>query len=188
MRKQHQTLLATLRPASRAAVLVGAAALLLTARVVASPMSQVRQQPALQCPTGDPICSYAERSLTLHGYRYQMMMLSGGADWDNQFWVSDAQGQLLLTVPPRRGNAWLAVQGSGTNPNDPTPAVRVINDYYAPTDAGCCPSGFLSTSYSYDPGRHALIPEQSMILPRAALEPLKQTLSTERWTVVLPPE
>jgi hypothetical protein len=190
MGEQSQHRLATLAPASRAAVLVGASAFLLAVGAAASPLTQLppRPQPALQCPSSDPTCLYAERRLTLDGYRYQMMMLSGGADWDNQFWVSDGQGQLLLIVPPMRGNAWLAVRTSGTAPdaNEPTPPVRVINDHYAPTDAGCCPSGFSSTIYNYDPARHALIAEQSVILPRAALDPLKQTLSAEGWTLVFP--
>jgi hypothetical protein len=82
-----------------------------------------------------------------------------------------------------RGNAFLAVRG--TDPNDPTPSVRVVGDYYAPTDPGSAPSGFTSTVYNYSPSTQAMLPEQSVTLPRGPDEP-RQMLSSEGWTVVFP--
>ena len=179
--------LAVFAPAQRAAILAGAAVVLLATGAAASPMAQLppRPQPALQCP-GNEFCTYTERNLARDGYRYQMMVQSGGADWNTEFWVSDARGQLLLAAHPMRSNAFLAVQS--TTPNDPTPPVRVVSDYYTPTDPAYAPSGYVSTIYHYDPASHSLIAEEPVIMPPAPVEQLKQTLSGEGWTLVFPAE
>ena len=93
-----------------------------------------RAAAAPQCPVGDPQCTYAESRLALNGNTYQTMMLSGGADWSTQFWVRDAQGQVLLAISPLRGNAYLAVQRADDGRPAPNPAVRLISFHYAPGD------------------------------------------------------
>src|SRR5438067_1592470 len=136
MARRFPDRLAPLRGAAHPTAL-GVAAAVLLGGAVASAVAQAppRSQPTLQCPADTPICTYAERRLALDGYRYQMLVLSGGADWDTQFWVSDAGGQLLLAVAPTRGNAYVAAQRQDGSPTS-TPAVRVIADYYTPTDPG----------------------------------------------------
>jgi hypothetical protein len=170
----------------RAAALAAAVLLAASAAPQAAGQTTPRPGPAWQCPAGTPMCTYAERQLELEGYRYQMMVLSGGADWDTQFWVSDAQSRLLLAVSPSRGNAVLAVQRGEGGARTATPAVRVVADYYAPTDPAVAPSGYASTIYDYDPASQQLVAQSPAVLPRTSPADLRQTLSGEGWTVVLP--
>jgi hypothetical protein len=171
---------------ARAATLATAFLIAAGGAMPAAGQTPPRPAPAWQCPVGTPLCTYAERQLSLEGYRYQMMMLSGGADWDTQFWVSDAQGRLLLTVPPSRGNASLAVQRSEGGARTATPAVRVVADYYAPTDPAVAPSGHASTIYDYDASTDQLVGQAPVILPRSTPAELRRTLTAEGWSIVLP--
>jgi hypothetical protein len=176
---------ATLARGARAAALAAAVLLAASAAVRAAGQAPPRPAPAWQCPAGTPMCVYAERQLALDGYRYQMMWLSGGADWDTQLWVSDAQNRLLLAVPPSRGSAVLAVQRLDAGARTATSAVRVVTDYYTPTDPAVAPSGYASTIYDYDPASQQLVAQPPAILPRTSPAELQQTLSGEGWTVVL---
>ena len=175
------------RPA-RAVALAAAATALVAAGALASAQRPASPQPALQCPAGTPSCTYTEKQLALEGYRYQMMVQSGGADWDTELWVSDPQGQALLAVPPTRGNAWLAVRQLDAGPSAAASSVRVVADYYAPTDPAVAPSGFASTIYDYDAARGALVAQTTTVLPRSTPEQLRDTLRAEGWTIVLPAE
>jgi hypothetical protein len=150
----------------------------------------VRPEPpsALQCPAGDPQCTYGERRLARDGYSYQMMVLSGGADWSTQFWVRDAQGQVLLAVPPVRGTAYFAVQRADGGRADPAPAVRVLGDYYAPGDPAVAPSGLASTTYHYDANSNSLIGDQPEVQPLANADALRRSLADDGWTLVFPAE
>ena len=177
---------ATLARGARAATLAVAVVVAAGAAAPAAGQAPPRPAPAWQCPADTPMCTYAERQLELDGYRYQMMVLSGGADWDTQFWVSDNQSRLLLAVPPSRGNAVLAVQRGEGGARTATPAVRVVADYYAPTDPAVAPSGYASTIYDFDAASQQLVAEPPAILPRTTPAELRQMLSAAGWTVVLP--
>jgi hypothetical protein len=165
-------------------------ALLCAAGTVVSALAQPRPEPppAPQCPAGDPLCTYGERRLALDGYSYQMMMLSGGADWSTQFWVRAAQGQVLLSIAPLRGTAYLAVQRAQGGRTDPTPAVRVISYHFAPGDPAVAPSGLSSTLYHYDAASSALVGDEPVVQPIATPEAIRQMLADEGWTLVFPAE
>jgi hypothetical protein len=165
-------------------------ALLCAAGTATGALAQVRAEPppALQCPAGDPLCTYGERRLALDGYAYQMLMLSGGADWSTQFWVRDAQGQVLLAIPPLRGTAYLAVQRAEGGRADPTPAVRVLSYYYSPGDPAVAPSGLASTIYHYDAASGTLVGDEPVVEPIATPEALRQMLANDGWTLVFPAE
>jgi hypothetical protein len=165
-----------------AAILLGAVAP--AASVFAQPRSD--PPPAPQCPTDDPQCTYGESRLTLHGNTYQTMMLSGGADWSTQFWVRDAQGQVLLATPPLRGNAYLAVQRADDGRPAPNPAVRLVSFHYAPGDPAVAPSGLSSTIYRYDAASNSLVADEPTIQAIAAPEAIRQMLTSEGWTLVFP--
>jgi hypothetical protein len=177
------------RPVRRA-VLGPVVALLCAAGGTAGALAQPRPEPppALQCPTGDPLCTYSERRLALDGDSYQMMMLSGGADWSTQFWVRDAQGQVLLAIPPLRGTAYLAAQRAEGGSAAPAPAVRVISYHYGPGDPAVAPSGLSSTTYHYDAGSDTLVGDEPDLQPIATPEALRQMLTNEGWTLVFPAE
>jgi hypothetical protein len=174
----------------RRALLSGAAALLCAAATAASGLAQPRPEPppALQCPTGGPLCTYTERRLALDGYVYQAMLLSGGADWATQFWVRGPQGQVLLAIPPLRGNAYLAVQRAEGSRGDAAPAVRVVSYHYAPGDPAVAPSGLTSTTYRYDAATDSLVPEEPNVQPIATPEAIRQMLGADGWTLVFPAE
>jgi hypothetical protein len=180
-----------LRPYSlRHALLATAAALLCTAATAASGLAQPRAEPppTLQCPTGESQCTYTERRLALDGYSYQTMMLSGGADWSTQFWVRDAQGHVLLAIPPLRGSAYLAVQRADDSQTHAPPTARVISYHYAPGDPAVAPSGLSRTTYRYDAGTDTLVPDASVVQPLATPETIRQSLMADGWTLVFPTE
>lgn len=177
-------------PRTLTALLATAIALLCAGGAAAIVLAQPRPEPppALQCPTGEPLCTYVERRLGLDGYAYQQMMRSGGADWSTQFWIRDAQGRVLLAIPPLRGSAYLAVQRADAGRGDPTPAVRTFSYHYAPGDPAVAPSGLASTTYRYDAAGDTLVADEPVIQPLATPEALRQMLTNEGWTLVFPAE
>ncbi len=177
-------------PRAWRAVLATVVALLCAAGAVGRVLAQPRPEPppALQCPASDPQCTYAERRLRLDGYAYQMLVLSGGADWSTQFWVRDAQGQVLLAVPPLRGTAYLAVERGSDERAGAMPAVRVISYHYGPDDPAVAPSGLTSTVYRYDVASGSLVGDEPVVAPLATPEALRQRLAAEGWTLVFPAE
>ena len=178
------------RSGLRGALLGATAALLGGTLTAAIGLAQPRPEPPppLQCPTGDPLCTYTERRLALDGYAYQAMMLSGGADWSTQFWVRGLQGQVLLAIPPLRGTAYLAVQRAAGGGTDAPPAVHVISDYYASGDPAVAPSGLSSTIYRYAAATDSLVSEEPVVQPIATPEAIRQMLSADGWEIVFPAE
>jgi hypothetical protein len=116
------------------------------------------------------------------------MMLSGGADWSTQFWVRDAQGHVLLAVPPLRGSAYLAVQRAEGVRTAAPPAVRVVSYHYAPGDPAVAPSGLSSTIYSYDAATDGLVAAEPSLQPIATPEAIRHMLDADGWTLVFPAE
>jgi hypothetical protein len=188
MRRQTVRLLSERPLTLRSAILAAAVALLGAVAPAAGALAQPRPEPppALQCPAGDPQCTYGERRLALDGYVYQTMMLSGGADWSTRFWVRDAQGQVLLAVAPLRGSAYLAVQRAEGGRPDPTPAVRLISYHYGPDDPAVAPSGLDSTIYRYDAASGTLVGAAPTIQPIATPEAIREMLASEGWMLVFP--
>lgn len=172
----------------RALLAASAVAMLCAVAPGTSAFAQARPEPPPmpQCPAGDPQCTYGESRLTLNGDTYQTMMLSGGADWSTQFWVRDAQEQVLLAIPPLRGNAYLAVQRADDGRPAPNPAVRLISFHYAPGDAAVAPSGLASTIYRYDAASNSLVADDTTVQPIATPEAIRQMLTSDGWTLVFP--
>jgi hypothetical protein len=112
-------------------------------------------RPASLCPQTVG-CTYDERTLEPAGYRFQSLTVCG-ANCTTQYWVSTvADGKLLMEVAPVRGGGMIAV--ARTNEADGRPAVRTVMPGYAPSDAACCPSSYVDTTYTWDPARGILVP------------------------------
>jgi hypothetical protein len=172
----HRLRLAALAAATASMLLMGRGA----AQVApVEPMPQ----PTVQCPAEEVSCTYVDRYLTHNGYRFQMLQICG-VSCRTEFWVSTPDGQVLLNTP-MHNTGILAVRTSGAGVNPETPPVRVVVPLFAATDRLCCPSEYSSTVYEYNPAG-SFAPTPLPNVPAASLEDLKQSVTSEGWTVVLP--
>ncbi len=143
-------------------------------------------RPAPQC-SRTVACQYAERNFLPNGYRLQSLQVCG-ANCTTQFWVSAiADGSQLLEIAPVRGGGVLAV--GRADPNDGHPQVRSVLPNYAPADPACCPSGFVDTTYTWDPNANTLLPAEPIVTPAAEFpgwDAVRQELTNEGWILTWP--
>ena len=119
-------------------------------------------RPAAQCPQSLS-CTYDERTIEPSGYRFQSLTVCG-ANCTTQYWISAiADGKQLLEVKPTRGGGMIAV----ARENDPTgrPAIRTIVPNYGASDASCCPSSYVDTTYTWDAAQGTLVAGQAVSTP-----------------------
>lgn len=119
-------------------------------------------QPASQCPQTTS-CTYDERTIAPAGYRFQSLTICG-ANCTTQYWISAvADGKLLVEVKPIRGGGMVAVERG--NDDSGHPAVRTIVPNFAGSDAACCPSSYVDTTYTWDAAKGAMVAGQPTTTP-----------------------
>ena len=119
-------------------------------------------RPASQCPQ-TASCTYDERTIMPAGYRFQSLTICG-ANCTTQYWISAvADGKQLVEVKPTRGGGMIAVERD--NSEGGHPAVRTIVPSYAPSDATCCPSSYVDTTYTWDAAKGTMVAGQPVSTP-----------------------